>query len=160
MYLVQLRHLRELGTVPVSGGKAQPDPGEVTLDCFYLIFSSPCCWALSKHQAHITVRFHSPPYTLSVSSGFMRLRFNTIRTTYFPHKGFWAGRGCSCVPMKSTASKLCSNSDWDNNNNIPGHRDVEDKLPEANETSHLNTRSVRYILLKKSTSILVSKYLE
>lgn len=51
IYLVQLRHLRELGSVPVPAGKAQPDPGEVTLDGFYLIFSSPHCWALSKHQA-------------------------------------------------------------------------------------------------------------
>lgn len=82
-----------------------------------------------------------------------------IHYPYFPQKGFWAGRGRWCVPMKSTASKLCSNPNWGNNKNIPGHRDVGDKLPEANEISHLNTRQVRYIILKKSTSILVSKYL-
>lgn len=42
--------------------------------------------------------------------------------------------------LGQAASKLCSNPDWDNKTNIPGRRDGEDKLPEANETFHLNSR--------------------
>lgn len=157
--LVQLRHLRELGLVPVSRGKAQPGPGEATLGCFYLTFSSPRCWVLSKHQAHISLRFHSPPSTLAVSSGLTRLRFNSIKTlpitinhySIFHIRGFGLPEDAHvCLwNLGQAASKLCSNPDWDNNNNIPGHRHVEDKLPEANETSHLNARQVRYIILKK-----------
>lgn len=46
---------------------------------------------------------------------------------------------CLWNPGQAT-SKLCSNPNWDNNNNTSEHRDVEDKLPKANEKSYLNTR--------------------
>lgn len=72
--------LGELGSVPGSVDNVQPDTGEVPLDCFYVIFSSPLCCALGEHGAHISQMFHSPPYTLPLSPGLMRLGFNTIQT--------------------------------------------------------------------------------
>lgn len=121
----QLRHLGELGSIPGSVDNVQPDTEEVTLDCFYVSFSSPLCCARSKHQAHISRMFHSSPYTLSLSSWLLGLGFSTIQAIiilfstwrFLTHREFVVqaeqAHVCLWNPAQ-TMSTLCSNPIWNN----------------------------------------------
>lgn len=116
----------ELGSVPGSGDNVQPDTGEVTLDCFY-------------NQTHISQMFHSPPYSLSLTSGLMRLGFKPIQTIIIllPHKDFspLAYLLCRTRMLKHAYEILdrqcpyCAQTlSQIKNNSTSEHKGVEDKL--------------------------------